>query len=504
MRNTDISRTITQFLKQAIQMELIEPVDEIYIQNRLLDCLNLDEYVELESLEDIPDLLDSMDEMIDYAIRNGIIENYQYARDIYEAKIMNLVTPLPSVVNEEFWKKYEEDKELATDYFYKLSQKNDYIKTRNIAKNIFFETSSPYGNLEITINLSKPEKDPKEIAAMRQNNSTNYPKCALCLENEGYKGHSNHAARANHRVVRMDLQGETYGMQYSPYVYYNEHSIFLNEVHKPMVVDQKAIENLLEIIDILPHYFVGSNADLPIVGGSILSHDHYQGGCYQVPIEEAKTVEDLNLVEYPNVKASIVKWPLSIIRLQAKNKEELVETLIHIMDIWEHYSDEEYAIISHTNGTRHNTITPIARFNEGMYEMDVVLRNNRTTEEYPDGIFHPHPDVHHIKKENIGLIEVMGLAILPPRLVEELQQLEDFLLEKKPLSEVAEIHQEWAKELKNEAQSFNEDTVSDFIKQKVGDKFTRVLEDAGVYKQDEEGIKGFKKFIEELNSVKIT
>src|SRR5699024_921894 len=369
-----------------------------------------------ESLEDIPDLLDSMDEMIDYAIRNGIIENYQYARDIYEAKIMNLVTPLPSVVNEEFWKKYEEDKELATDYFYKLSQKNDYIKTRNIAKNIFFETSSPYGNLEITINLSKPEKDPKEIAAMRQNNSTNYPKCALCLENEGYKGHSNHAARANHRVVRMDLQGETYGMQYSPYVYYNEHSIFLSEVHKPMVVDQKAIENLLEIIDILPHYFVGSNADLPIVGGSILSHDHYQGGCYQFPIEEAKTVEDLNLVEYPNVKASIVKWPLSIIRLQAKNKEELVETLIHIMDIWEHYSDEEYAIISHTNGTRHNTITPIARFNEGMYEMDVVLRNNRTTEEYPDGIFHPHPDVHHIKKENIGLIEVMGLAILPPRL----------------------------------------------------------------------------------------
>ena len=352
--------------------------------------------------------------------------------------------------------------------------------------------------MEITINLSKPEKDPKEIAAQKDKVSTNYPRCVLCLENEGYKGHANHAARENHRVVRMKIQDEIYGMQYSPYVYYNEHSIFLNETHKPMVVNQTAIENLLEIIDVLPHYFVGSNADLPIVGGSILSHDHYQGGRYQFPIEEAKPVEEVELVDYPEVKTSIVRWPLSVLRLKSASKRDLVKAVVHIMDVWEHFSDTDFDIVSHTGETRHNTVTPIARFNDGLYEMDVVLRNNRTTEEYPNGIFHPHPDVHHIKKENIGLIEVMGLAILPPRLVEELQELEDYLLNKKSLTEIAEIHQNWARELKEE--SFDEENVNELIQQKVGDKFTRVLEDAGVYKQTEDGLKGFKNFIEKLNT----
>jgi len=493
-----ISQTISEFIKQAIQMDIVPPFDEVYLRNRLVDFLHLDDYVEPKALNKLPDLLDSMNDMISYAIHNKIIEDYQYEREIFEAKIMNLVTPLPSVVNNTFWEKYKESPKQATDYFYQLSQDNNYIKTRNIAKNIFFETESPYGNLEITINLSKPEKNPKEIAAQKDKVSTNYPKCVLCLENEGYKGHANHAARENHRVVRMKIQDEIYGLQYSPYVYYNEHSIFLNEMHKPMVVDQTAIENLLEIIDVLPHYFVGSNADLPIVGGSILSHDHYQGGHYKFPIEDAKLVEEVELADHPHVKASIVQWPLSVLRLKSENKKDLVEAVVHIMYTWENFSDTDFDIVSHTGETRHNTVTPIARFNEGLYVMDVVLRNNRTTEEYPDGIFHPHPDVHHIKKENIGLIEVMGLAILPPRLVVELQQLEDFLLDKKPLSEVAEIHQNWARELKEE--SFDEENVTKFIQQKVGDKFTRVLEDAGVYKQTEDGLKGFKNFIEKLNS----
>lgn len=498
MTKADISRTISGFIKQAIQMDLVKSVDKIYLQNRLLDILHLDDFLEPEILDELPELLDSMDELIAHAIQNELIEDHQYEKDIFEAKLMNLVTPMPSILNENFWEKYEEDKEHATDYFYQLSQDNNYIKTRNIAKNIFFETVSPYGNLEITINLSKPEKDPKEIAAQKDKVSTNYPNCVLCLENEGYKGHASHAARENHRVVRMKIQDEIYGMQYSPYVYYNEHSIFLNEVHKPMVVDRTAIENLLEIIDVLPHYFVGSNADLPIVGGSILSHDHYQGGRSQFPIEDAKPLEEVELIDHPHVKASIVQWPLSVLRLKSASKRDLVKAVVHIMDIWEHFSDTDFDIVSHTGQTRHNTVTPIARFNEGLYELDVVLRNNRTTEEYPDGIFHPHPDVHHIKKENIGLIEVMGLAILPPRLVEELQELEDFLLDKKPLSEVAEIHQNWARELKEE--SFDEENVTNFIQQKVGDKFTRVLEDAGVYKQTEDGLKGFKNFIEKLNS----
>lgn len=501
MTKENISLIIAQFVNRAVEMNLIDSMDKIYLRNRLLDALNQDDYIEPETLGELPDLLDSMDKIVDYAVNYGIIEDYQYQKEIFEAKLMDLITPLPSVVNGTFWEKYDEDPKEATEYLYQLSKENDYIKTRNIAKNIFFKTSSPYGDLEITINLSKPEKDPKEIAAaVKQKTSMHYPKCALCLENEGYEGHANHAARANHRIVRMDINDEIYGMQYSPYLYYNEHSIFLNKEHKPMVIDQNSIENLLEIIDLLPHYFVGSNADLPRVGGSILTHDHYQGGYYQFPIEAAKVIETVDLNAHPNVKTSLLQWPLSVIRLQAESKRDLVEAVTDIMIAWEQYSDESRGIISHTNETRHNTITPIARFNEGLYEMDVVLRNNRTTEEFPDGIFHPHPDVQHIKKENIGLIEVMGLAILPPRLLEELTELEEFLLSKRSLNEVAEVHQPWAKELKVEAEGLEKDSLSEFIRQRVGDKFTRVLEDAGVFKQTEDGIEGFERFIDMLNS----
>lgn len=495
----DISQTIGSFIKAANELNLIEPTDEIYLHNRLLDLLHLEEYVEPEYLDKKTNLLESMDEMVDYAIQNDIIADFQYSKEIFEANIMNLVTPLPSEVNRRFWEIFNEDKIGATDYFYTLSQKNNYIKTRNIAKNIFFETKSPYGNLEITINLSKPEKDPKEIAAMGQKVSINYPQCVLCMENEGYRGNANHPARANHRVIRMEVQNETYGLQYSPYVYYNEHCIFLNAVHKPMTINRRTIENLIEIIDLFPHYFVGSNADLPIVGGSILAHDHYQGGHYPFPIEEAEVRHTVSLINYPNVKASILNWPLSVIRLRSENKKELVDAVTQLMDVWEHYSDEERMIRSHSGDIRHNTITPIVRFKEDKYEVDVVLRNNRTTEEYPDGIFHPHPEAHHIKKENIGLIEVMGLAILPARLVNELKEIEDFLLDKISISQVTEIHQEWALELSQERNIFDETTVSAFVKQKVGEKFTRVLEDAGVFKQNKSGINGFKQFIETVN-----
>lgn len=499
MTKEDISQTIAQFLRKAIQMDLVDPVDEIYLRNRLLDILQLEDYVETENLDEMPDLLDSMDEMIYYAVQNKLIEDYQYEKDILKAKIMNLVTPLPSVVNQVFWEKYKVDKEHATDYFYQLSQDNDYIKTRNISKNIFFETESPYGNLEITINLSKPEKDPKEISAQKDKVSMNYPSCALCLENEGYTGHANHAARENHRVIRMTIQDELYGMQYSPYVYYNEHCIFLNKTHKPMVVNQSTIEKLLEIIDLFPNYFVGSNADLPIVGGSILSHDHYQGGRYQFPIEQAQPIEEIKLVDYPRVRASVIQWPLSVLRLKSEHKKDLVEAVVHIMDTWKHYSDEDYEIFSHTGNTRHNTVTPIARFNEGLYEMDVVLRNNRATKEYPDGIFHPHPDVHHIKKENIGLIEVMGLAILPPRLEEEIEQIKEFLIGSCGIETVANIHKEWAQDLKNKYNPINQDKITDILKQEIGNKFTLVLEYAGVFKQTPKGLDGFRKFIKSLN-----
>lgn len=499
MSTDKISFVIAQFVNEAIEKKLIDPLDEVFARNRLLSYLKIEEYIVLDHAIETRNLLDCMEDLIDYAVQNEIIEDYGYAKDIFEAKIMNLVTPTPSQVNEVFWKKYKQDKKSASDYFYNLSRVNNYIKTRNIAKNIFFKTASPYGNLEITINLSKPEKDPKEIAALSQSVSSNYPKCALCFENEGYEGHAGHAARENHRIIRMDINNEVYGFQYSPYVYYNEHSIFINEVHKPMVVNRGSIENLLSIIDYLPHYFVGSNADLPIVGGSILTHDHYQGGRYHFPIEDAEPILNVELINFPRVSASIVHWPLSVIRLKSNNNKDMLDAVCEIMDIWEYYSDEELNILSHTDGLRHNTITPIARFKDGYYEMDIVLRNNRTTSEYPDGIFHPHPEVHHIKKENIGLIEVMGLAILPPRLVVELSLIEEYLLGKKDLDEVPDIHKDWAIELKDANVVLNETNISEFIQQEVGNKFTQVLEDAGVFKQNKEGIKGFKRFLEAVN-----
>ena len=380
-----------------------------------------------------------------------------------------------------------------------MSRANDYIKTRHIAKNIAFNAASDYGDLQITINLSKPEKDPKDIAAAKLAKPSHYPKCLLCMQNEGYRGRSNHPARQNHRLIRLSLGGGAYGMQYSPYVYYNEHSIFLNQEHVPMKVDRACFEHLLDIIEVLPHYFAGSNADLPIVGGSILSHDHYQGGRHTFPMDQAPAYETASLSAFPDLSVELVKWPLSVIRLRSQDKAPLADAATALLDFWRGYSDESCDILAFSGETPHNTITPIARRRDGAYELDLVLRNNRTSETYPDGLFHPHPDVQHIKKENIGLIEVMGLAILPPRLVGELATIKDFLLGRASLDQVADYHQSWAQGLAASHPDVTPDRVDSLLQAAVGAKFARVLEDAGVYKQTPEGRAGLRRFLDAFN-----
>ena len=430
------------------------------------------------------------------AEKNQVIKDLQAERDMLEAQLMDLMTPPPSVVNAYFAQYYSKDPVQATDYFFKLSKDNDYIKTREIARNIIFPAKTEYGELEITINLSKPEKDPKQIAAERQLKQVNYPDCMLCMENEGYKGRMNYPARTNHRIIRMNLDGESWGFQYSPYAYYNEHCIILSEEHRPMKITKATFRRLLKIIEVLPHYFVGSNADLPIVGGSILSHDHYQGGRHTFPMAVAEIERNFELKDFPNVKAGIVKWPMSVIRLQGKNQEDLIEASQLIFEKWQNYSDEALQIVAQTaDGTPHHTITPIARRKDDLFEMDLVLRDNNVSEEFPDGIFHPHPDVQHIKKENIGLIEVMGLAVLPPRLESELKEVEKYLLAEK--NDIADYHLKWVEELKADAQ-ITQENVTQVVQKAVGAVFARVLEDAGVFKRDVEGQEGFTRFIKTL------
>lgn len=499
---TTISTTIQHFIQKGEQLGFIHPTDRYYVTNRLLQLLQLSEYapdVAPEATQALPDLLDSLDAMRDYAVAHQLLEDIGYAKEQFEAAVMDLITPIPSQLNTIFWEKYATDKASATDYFYALSQANDYIKTRNIAKNIAFTTPSAYGDLEITINLSKPEKDPKEIAAAKLAPASNYPKCLLCMENEGYQGRSNHPARQNHRIVRLDLDGRAYGMQYSPYVYYNEHSIFLNECHIPMEVNRQCFDNLLAIVDVLPHYFAGSNADLPIVGGSILSHDHYQGGRHTFPMEKAPAYQTIAFDRHPNVTAELVNWPMSVIRLRGEHAVDLANAAEDILTKWRGYSDECADILAFTGDTPHNTITPIARRKGDLFEMDLVLRNNRTTDEFPDGIFHPHKDVQHIKKENIGLIEVMGLAILPPRLVEETAVIEQFLLGQADLDAVAEGHRDWAVALQAAYPNATADNVHTLVQQAIGEKFARVLEDAGVYKQTAEGREAILRFVDYVN-----
>ena len=485
---------VENFVTKVIEESSFEELDRIYLTNRVLALVG-DGVLEVETDQD--DLIELKDQLVEEAVRLETIEDSQAAREILGADLMDLVTPCPSQVNRDFWNTYAQSPEQAIADFYQLSQKNDYIKLKAIAKNIAYRVPSDYGELEITINLSKPEKDPKEIAAAKLVKSSNYPQCQLCMENEGYHGRVNHPARSNHRIIRFDISGQEWGFQYSPYAYFNEHCIFLDSKHRPMAISRQSFERLLAIVEQFPGYFAGSNADLPIVGGSILTHDHYQGGRHVFPMEVAPIQKSVTFEGFETVKAGIVQWPMSVIRLTSDSKEDLTELADKILLAWRQYSDPSVQVLAESNGTPHHTITPIARKRDGQFELDLVLRDNQTSAEHPDGIYHPHKDVQHIKKENIGLIEVMGLAILPPRLKEEVEQVAAYLVGEDV--SVADYHQEWADELK-ENHPVLEDKVQalEIVQESVGNIFARVLEDAGVYKQTEEGQAAFMRFVEQV------
>ena len=491
-----LSQVITDFATLAIAAGGWIVMDRLYLQNRILGMIGEDQLAAAEIRPVAQPSTDLLDQLIATAQQNQVIDETLSAREILEGELMDLLTPPPSVVNAFFAQHYAQDPREATNYFFDLCRNNDYIKTRAIAKNIFFPAQTEYGELEITINLSRPEKDPKQILAERTAVTAHYPKCMLCMENEGYKGRVNYPARTNHRIIRMNLDGEAWGFQYSPYAYYNEHCIVLSEEHRPMVINQKTFERLVRIVEVLPHYFVGSNADLPIVGGSILSHDHYQGGQHVFAMEKAAIEREFVLETFPTVRAGIVKWPMSVIRLQAADSQALVQAATYILEQWRNYSAPEVEIVAFSaDGTPHHTITPIARQKEGLFELDLVLRDNNVSEEHPDGIFHPHQDVQHIKKENIGLIEVMGLAVLPPRLATELQEVEKFLLDQE--NQLADYHRPWAEKMK-QTYTLSTANVKQVIEKEVGMIFARVLEDAGVFNRTPVGQAAFDAFTQTL------
>lgn len=491
-----VYEVIQGLLNKAMECSLIDKQDEVYVRNQILAQLKLNDFIKSDMKIDksIPDLLE---DIVRYGVEEGIIEDSFHEKDILSTNVMNCFMPRPSEVNDKFYKFYKINPEKATEYFFKLSKNNNYIQTKAIAKNISYKVDTDYGKIDITINLSKPEKNPKDIIKEKEVKSSSYPKCLLCVENEGYEGRAGHPARANHRMVRFNLFEEQWFLQYSPYAYYNEHCILLSEIHRDMKIDRYAFMRLLSFVDMFPHYFIGSNADLPIVGGSILSHDHYQGGRYEFAMERAEDEDFFNMKKYPNIKASIVKWPMSVIRLKSKDIDELANASEKILNTWRQYSDSEVDIHAYTGEIPHNTITPIARKRNGFFEMDLVLRNNRTSEEHPLGIFHPHEDVHHIKKENIGLIEVMGLAVLPGRLKDELKEVEKYILGKENC--ILDYHKSWADELKTEYGSkINKDSVEEIVRLETAKKFLKVLEYAGVFKRNLEGKKAFKRFIENI------
>ncbi len=486
---------VNTFVTLVIANSDYEELDRTYLRNRVFALVG-DGVA--EAVTDSSDIIELKEQLVQEGVKSGFVGALAQAQDIVGAQLMDLITPSPSRVNRQFWDTYSSNPEKALADFYRQSKNNDYVKTKAIAQNIAYKAPTKYGDLEITINLSKPEKDPKAIAAAKQAVASDYPKCQLCLENEGYIGRINHPARSNHRIIRFQMAGDEWGFQYSPYAYFNEHSIFLYGKHEPMQISPLTFVRLLTIVELFPGYFAGSNADLPIVGGSILTHEHYQGGRHIFPMEEAGIREKLQFVGFPDIEAGIVNWPMSVIRLRSENKERLIRLATKILNCWRMYSDEEAGILSKTDGQAHHTITPIARRKDGTFELDLVLRDNQTSEEYPDGIYHPHRDVQHIKKENIGLIEVMGLAILPPRLKTELEAVEDYLLGKR--DQVDPIHQTWADTLKAENPDVSADRVKEIVQQSVADIFARVLEDAGVYKLDSEGLNYFKKFIAFVNA----
>ena len=492
--------TIKKLVQYGISTGLTPESERIYTTNLLLDVMKEDDFEDVPCDLDNNVLEDVLSELLDEAVKRGIIEDSITCRDLLDTKLMNCLMPRPAQIQEKFWEKYAASPEAATDYYYKLSQDSDYIRRYRIKKDRKWTVETEYGTLDITINLSKPEKDPKAIAAAGKAKSSSYPKCQLCMENEGYAGRANHPARENHRIIPITIQGKKWGFQYSPYVYYNEHCIVFNGEHIPMKIDRNTFAKLFDFIRLFPHYFLGSNADLPIVGGSILSHDHFQGGNYTFAMAKAPMTEQFQVPGYEDVTAGIVKWPLSVIRLQCTDSERIIDLAEHILNKWRSYTDESAFILAETDGTPHNTITPIARRRGELFELDLTLRNNITTEEHPLGVYHPHAKLHHIKKENIGLIEVMGLAVLPARLKGEMELLREYILEGKDIRGNEQIakHADWVDEFLPSYSDVSKENIGHILEQEVGKVFCQVLEDAGVYKNTEEGKKAFRRFIEIL------
>ena len=493
----NINTAVKSLVRYAIDNEMIEKWDEIWAINTVCQALNMDSFEDCEA--ENAELEDILASILDYAVENGLCENSVVYRDLFDTKIMGLLTPKPSEVISKFQFLYIRDKKSATDYYYKLCQDSDYIRRYRIKNDLKWITKTEYGDIDITINLSKPEKDPKAIAAALKMKATSYPKCLLCKENEGYMGRINHPARQNHRIIPMTLGGENFFMQYSPYVYYNEHCIVFNAEHTPMKIDKSAFAKLLDFVEKFPHYFVGSNADLPIVGGSILTHEHFQGGNYEFAMAKAPIETKVTFSGFEDVQAGIVKWPMSVIRIKGTDKARLVELADKVLTTWRGYTDKDSFIYAETEGTPHNTITPIARMRNGQFELDLVLRNNITTEDCPLGYYHPHPEYHHIKKENIGLIEVMGLAVLPSRLKNEMAVLGKAMVNGEDISanETIASHKEWA-EMIMQKYDINEDNIDDILKKEIGIVFTSILGQCGVYSRDEEGKAGFLRFIESV------
>ena len=492
-----IETCIDSLISYAMNTGLAEPPDHQVLVNRLLELLHLDAY-ETSDEPQSEDLEEILREILDYACEKGLCDDNVTARDLFDTRIMGVLTPMPREVRSRFAELYEKDPKAATDWFYKLSQDTDYIRRYRIRKDIRWKTATDYGELDITINLSKPEKDPKAIAAAKAAPQTGYPKCLLCPENEGYAGRMNHPARQNHRIIPVTVGGGDWYLQYSPYVYYNEHCIVFNAQHTPMVIDKGAFCKLLDFVTAFPHYFVGSNADLPIVGGSILSHEHFQGGHYSFPMERAPVEQEVTFTGFEEIKAGIVKWPMSVLRINGSDKDRLAELADKILRCWRGYTDAEAFIFAETEGVPHNTITPIARRRGDDYELDLVLRNNITTQKHPLGVYHPHAELHHIKKENIGLIEVMGLAVLPARLKGELAALEEAILTDTPLTGELRKHEAWVEELKT-GYTFTQENISAVLKTEVGKVFAKVLEHAGVYKRTATGLAAFNRFIDYVN-----
>ena len=495
-----LSENIKKLVQYGIDSGLTPECERIYSQNLLLECFREDELEE----GDVPSgeivLEDVLKDLLDEAVSRGIIEDSVVYRDLFDTKLMNCLTPRPAQVIEKFNEEYKKSPTDATEYFYNLSKASDYIRTYRVKKDLKWTTETDYGTLDITVNLSKPEKDPKAIAAAKNAKQSAYPKCQLCMENEGYAGRVNHPARENHRIIPITINDSGWGFQYSPYVYYNEHCIVFNGQHTPMKIEKATFIKLFDFVKLFPHYFLGSNADLPIVGGSILSHDHFQGGHYTFAMEKAPIIKNFTVPGFEDVTAGIVKWPLSVIRLQCADEKRIIDLADHILGKWRGYTDEAAFVFAETDGEPHNTITPIARKRGDLFELDLALRNNITTEEHPLGVYHPHEKLHHIKKENIGLIEVMGLAVLPSRLKDELAALGEAIVSGKDLraDEVLEKHADWVDEFKGKYDSITADNVDEILRQEVGHVFCEVLEDAGVFKCNDEGLASFDRFISTL------